>query len=484
MWKFAGVIFLVDIYPDSLFYASMAGLLSTLSAVLLGPWMGRFIDEHERLFVLRVTIIGQNWLVAAASAVYAVSLYHVSTLTPNQRFATFVFVTLVGMAILCFANINKVVIHKDWAVVLADGVSATQTKINATLRRVDLICSLFAPMAVGVIVAASSAWICCLTIAVWSVVSFFIEFYLSAKLMSSDLKFQQSKKNVEPKKVQRPDDASSKSYFDIIKAYVQHKCFWVSLSYCLLYLNFLTFHGVMMALVKMIGVTTLWISIGQALAGIAALASTFVVPPAILRFGLSKPGVASIWSQVFCLFPMTFCFAVLTFQEQQNNLQFYVILFFSLCTSRFGLWGFDLVETQMMQNFVDSREVGAINGMQMSLCNLMTVLSYLLTMTFPDPHNAKNPVMLSFTSLLLAAVIFTAAPKDGTDGPVNADGPVNSVDQAVFAFNENGEFVRVDGCIKEIAIQSPQIVEYDGIQRYTKGGKIFTVAADESSALA
>jgi iron-regulated transporter 1 len=37
------------VFPQSLFMVSAYGLLDNLARVALGPWVGSFVDRHERL---------------------------------------------------------------------------------------------------------------------------------------------------------------------------------------------------------------------------------------------------------------------------------------------------------------------------------------------------------------------------------------------------------------------------------------------------
>jgi iron-regulated transporter 1 len=78
-----------------------------------------------------------------------------------------------------------------------------------------------------------------------------------------------------------------------------------------------------------------------------------------------------------------------------------------LCSSRFGLWAFDLALSQIMQETVAADQVGVINGTADSLMDFMFLCSFLLTTIFPDPAKFMWPVLVSFGSVATAALLFT-----------------------------------------------------------------------------
>jgi solute carrier family 40 (iron-regulated transporter), member 1 len=64
VWEFASVIFLIAAYPQTLIPSSIFGLVTTASAILFGPTVGRWFDAHERLMSVRVAILVQRITVA------------------------------------------------------------------------------------------------------------------------------------------------------------------------------------------------------------------------------------------------------------------------------------------------------------------------------------------------------------------------------------------------------------------------------------
>jgi iron-regulated transporter 1 len=50
----------------------------------------------------------------------------------------------------------KLALHKDWLVVISDKNSAQLTELNASMRRIDLLCAIGAPLAVSMFSAYAS----------------------------------------------------------------------------------------------------------------------------------------------------------------------------------------------------------------------------------------------------------------------------------------------------------------------------------------
>ena len=55
-FEFASVLFLAHIYPDTLLYLSIYAIVRSASAIFLSPAIGRAIDKHGRLPIVRSSI--------------------------------------------------------------------------------------------------------------------------------------------------------------------------------------------------------------------------------------------------------------------------------------------------------------------------------------------------------------------------------------------------------------------------------------------
>ena len=89
----------------------------------------------------------------------------------------------------------------------------------------------------------------------------------------------------------------------------------------------------------------------------------------------------------------------------EKNGTLYVFTAF-LAMSRFGLWGFDLSVTQIMQEQVPQEVIGTVNGVQGSLCEMFQIVMYGLTLIITDPADFWILVSAAISNVCLAAVIY------------------------------------------------------------------------------
>eukprot|EP00672_Neobodo_designis_P015995 CAMPEP_0174841102 /NCGR_PEP_ID=MMETSP1114-20130205/9093_1 /TAXON_ID=312471 /ORGANISM="Neobodo designis, Strain CCAP 1951/1" /LENGTH=225 /DNA_ID=CAMNT_0016075275 /DNA_START=31 /DNA_END=704 /DNA_ORIENTATION=- len=179
MWKFAAVVFLLEIFPDTLLPASLFGFCESASGIAFGASVGDFIDANDRLPVIRRSIAGQNVTIFFASLLFAYAIYELTTWTDAGKWLVVWLIIIAGMIAKVASTMNKVSIHKDWCVVVAGGVRSVQTRVNANMRRVDMVCNIGAPLFVGVSSAVIQPAATCVVIAVWAAASMWVEFGLA-----------------------------------------------------------------------------------------------------------------------------------------------------------------------------------------------------------------------------------------------------------------------------------------------------------------
>lgn len=475
MWEFAAIIFLINIFPTSLFPSSLFGFAETIAGIVFGTTIGNYVDSTDRLTVIRVSIITQNVVILFASLVFVFALqtaeeeravrnntsdtnaagsaaprvvvvFYNSFLVDASTtdLVTLALIVISGMVAKVSSSLNKISIHKDWAVVLAGGDSKAQTTLNANMRRVDLTCAILAPLAVGVLSSVFSPMIACKFIASWSFVSMFIEFRLS-KTVYDDLPALQVPKRKQ-KAAAAADEASSgeseqaenekkknkkkggggggkeeededMSFFQLFDAYLTHPVFPISLPYCLLYISVLSFGGIMVAFLRTLGCSDWLLALGRALAAFVAIGSTFCVPSLVENLGLVSAGKLCLWLQIAALTPLAGVFFISLQHKhmptddpaaitEQTSVLFIGVVFASICLSRFGLWSFDIVQTQMMQESILLSYAGRVNGGQEILMNACYLVSYALTMVEDDPTKFAVPALVSYGSIFLAGVLF------------------------------------------------------------------------------
>jgi solute carrier family 40 (iron-regulated transporter), member 1 len=118
VWEFASVILLISAYPQTLLPSSLFGLLTTASAILFGPAIGRSLDSTARLKSVRSAIFCQRISVSAGCICLWAMI--VQTLTIRGKHGLFAVVILFGcVAKLAFVG-KTACIERDW-VFLSNG---------------------------------------------------------------------------------------------------------------------------------------------------------------------------------------------------------------------------------------------------------------------------------------------------------------------------------------------------------------------------
>ena len=214
--------------------------------------------------------------------------------------------------------------------------------------------------------------------------------------------------------------------------YRAHPCFWISIPYALLSISVLSFGGIMVAFLKTQGCSDGVLSIGRSVGSFISIIPTFAVPYLIPRKGLFRTGKYMLWSQVATLAPIVLAMlfglqragnsadkeigklvdpvtgAVISERVPEGTpLLFVIIVFVCVCASRFGIWGFDLAQMQMMQELVDKAETGRVNGSQELVVNACWLASFVLTIIFHNPALFVWPALVSFLAIFVAAIIYT-----------------------------------------------------------------------------
>ncbi|CAI5762094.1 solute carrier family 40 member 1 [Podarcis lilfordi] len=186
MWHFAVSVFLVELYGNSLLLTAVYGLVVAGSVLLLGAIIGDWVDKNPRLKVAQTSLIVQN-----ASVILCGILLMMVFLFKTQLLALYHgwLLTLCYILVITIANIanlastaTSITIQRDWVVVVAGENRSKLADMNATIRRIDQLTNILAPMAVGQIMTFGSPVIGCGFISGWNLISMCAEYMLLWKV--------------------------------------------------------------------------------------------------------------------------------------------------------------------------------------------------------------------------------------------------------------------------------------------------------------
>ncbi|XP_060113036.1 solute carrier family 40 member 1 [Heteronotia binoei] len=186
MWHFAVSVFLVELYGNSLLLTAVYGLVVAGSVLLLGAIIGDWVDKNPRLKVAQTSLIVQNACVILCGVLLMmVFLFKTELVALYQGWL----LTLCYILVITIANIANlastatgITIQRDWVVVVAGDNRNRLADMNATIRRIDQLTNILAPMAVGQIMTFGSPVIGCGFISGWNLISMCVEYLLLWKV--------------------------------------------------------------------------------------------------------------------------------------------------------------------------------------------------------------------------------------------------------------------------------------------------------------
>ncbi|XP_007069958.2 solute carrier family 40 member 1 isoform X1 [Chelonia mydas] len=186
MWHFAVSVFLVELYGNSLLLTAVYGLVVAGSVLLLGAIIGDWVDKNSRLKVAQTSLVVQNASVILCGIILMiVFLFKTQLLTLYSGWL----LTMCYILVITIANIanlastaTTITIQRDWIVVVAGEDRSKLADMNATVRRIDQLTNILAPMAVGQIMTFGSPVIGCGFISGWNLLSMCLEYLLLWKV--------------------------------------------------------------------------------------------------------------------------------------------------------------------------------------------------------------------------------------------------------------------------------------------------------------
>ncbi|KAJ3106729.1 hypothetical protein HDU97_005655 [Phlyctochytrium planicorne] len=459
----ATALILSYIFPSNLFYISVYSLIQTSSAVLLGSMVGAWVERtRTRLGAFVGTVIAQKLgIVGASLTLWVVQKWFLDESQAVWKWILFAVAVACG-CVMRSGNVGMAIgVERDWVVVMAKGDGDVLMRLNLHLRRVDLFCKLVATLFVSFVATWLTIPGTTLGVAGWCLVSLPVELLLvsvvyrkiPALAVPRGSPSESVGANVVPDEgwetagrtgaeegeasgdsprgyatmgtqAQGPPDvdnnemAAKKHENALVRAMAAWKLFGkhpihlASIAISLLYFTTITFGGVMVTYLLSLGYSAELLAGMKGLAVISGLMATVTLPKLSGAIGLVRSGLWGIWSEFLSLVPMVLA-VVMVGRGSGGGISggWTIALFGGAVVSRWGLWTFDLVETQLLQESVSNNDAGVINGVQFSLQNVFELSSYVVTMVWYDPSDFYISVILSAGAVFLACLFYTVYAK-------------------------------------------------------------------------
>ena len=136
-------------------------------------------------------------------------------------------------------------------------------------------------------------------------------------------------------------------------------------------MNYLLYRGMSM------GQVGIWRGVSSAV----GLVGTIAYKVSANHLKLSTTGM---WSIVYQLIFISFSFVSMFISDFTISM---VLLVFGVCTSRIGLYVFEITVTQLMQEYIPESIRGNIGGIQNSLNAFFQLSSFVVCVIYPNPKD-------------------------------------------------------------------------------------------------
>jgi solute carrier family 40 (iron-regulated transporter), member 1 len=410
-FEFGAVLFLANIFPGTLLPLSVYALFRAACAIVFAPAIGRYIDNGQRLKVIRASIVWQRSAVVVSCILFWVML------TQKKRLPDWSVYALLGMNILlaCVEKlctiVNTVSLERDWVIVIAHSDESALRQLNSQMRRIDLFCKLVSPLVIALIDGVSVQFAILVTFCINNV-SMVVEYALIASVYKAvpALATREGSGDPETQSVQsepHPSFWGRLSFVDNLKIYVSQRAFLPSLSLSMLYLTVLSFAGQMVTYLLSVGYTSIVVGLVRTFSTVFELSATWLAPKVMGRIGPLRSGMWFLSLQMICL-----TVAVLVFWTVPVPFWAAAGLVAGIIISRVGLWGFDLSAQIIIQEEVEPQCRGAFSTTEAALQNFSELCAYASTIVFFKPSQFKYPTMMSVAAVYIAGALYAKFLRD------------------------------------------------------------------------
>uniref|UniRef100_A0A674DF74 Solute carrier family 40 member n=1 Tax=Salmo trutta TaxID=8032 RepID=A0A674DF74_SALTR len=463
MWHFAISVFLIELYGRNLLLTAIFGLVVAGSVLLLGALIGDWVDRNPRNKVAHASLLVQNISVTVCSIVLMlVFLYKQWIESIWDGWLTVVCYTVV-IVLADVANLAStaltIAIQRDWIVVITGYNRGHLAGMNATMRRIDQVTNILAPLAVGQVMTLASNVIGCGFILGWNLVSLIVEFIFLSRVYrivpalsvkppvpedgqaSLERPAERTEGLVERRgsQGQCPDVLVTVTCKDGWRAYYRQDVFLAGMGLAFLYTTVLGFDCITTGYAYTQGISGSLLSLLMGVSAITGLMGTVMFTKLRKAYGLVNTGIISSCLHLCCLLlcvcsvfapgsPMdlrllmpfldananstlaepllpdrssihwtnnTVLFENMPSGMEPDSYISIILLFLGVITARIGLWSFDLTVTQLLQENICESERGVVNGVQSSMNYLMDLLHFIMVISAPQPQHFGILVIIS-----------------------------------------------------------------------------------------
>jgi len=285
-------------------------------------------------------------------------------------------------------------VEREWSAALCSGDDKALTRLNGAMRALDLSAGLLAPAAAGAILQLAGPRAACLLLGGLNAACFWPEtLLLSAAQAAAPVLAAPRQPPAAPEDSPGPRAA--------IALYLAQPVLQPAVCLALLYLTVLSMGFVMTAYLHWAGLRDLEIALLRAAGSLTGLLATALVP-CLTPARLSLRGVAAL-ALLYQLLWLALGAAPVLRGGARDAARWLAL---AVAFSRTGLWGADLAISQLLQQEVPREALGAINGVQASLCAAFEIAAYSAGLLANRPTRFPALVAGSLAAVSLSTALF------------------------------------------------------------------------------
>lgn len=409
MWEFTAGILLMQLTGGrSLQLPAALGFFMLSTVVVLGGRVGGLLDGISAIEGPIVCYAIQSVCIAAAA---------LSTALPDFIGVSPTYAVIATITLSCVSKLasmgSRVAVERRWSKALSRGGTQHEESqrlalFNGRLRTIDLSCKVMAPVGAGVVMSCFGNNAVAIMVAGFNLLAWPVEVFALRRVYSDPWCREQLEEAScqSPKSPAVSADSAAPKQSPFRLYFSQHGLWPSALALSFLHLTVLSFGNVMTAYIITLGVDVSIISFFRSLGEVFGITASIIAPILIKRIGPSKSAVFFIWFQLTMLIPSGI--GASSWARGLDPLLSSSLLVGGVGVSRLGLWGFDLSVTQLMQEKTEPPSaLGAVSGVQESLCSTFGALGMFSGVVMSDPLQFQYLAFGSLISVASAAVLHT-----------------------------------------------------------------------------
>lgn len=442
MWWFAGGVFMLHLQDDDLRLTAIYGLVIAASVIMFGASIGNWIDRTKRLTAAKTFLIVQNTCVSLCALILSGFIGYKDKIDPSYQHYGVIIVSVLAILLASIARLASsgvnIIIQKDWIVVIANNNTDKLARMNSVLRTIELTTYMLAPAAGGLLLDYIGYIGTGIFIAVWNIVSVFLEFTLLLLIYRKYPKLGSIRKPEDDNK--NEDEEKRNVVKDTIegwKTYLNHPVRNAGLGLAFLFMTVLGFDNITYGYCLLQGVPHLALGVLVGISALIGVLGSVAYPPIRARVGIERTGLIGMFLlistsslAVLSAFlpgsPMDLNFFItgsnstnntggvdpvievssLTFDEVVQKYSSVSVFLLGIILARFGLWIVDLTINQILQERVAEDKRGVVNGVQDSLNNSLDLLKCVFVIILPDMETFAILIFLSFVSINIGWLMY------------------------------------------------------------------------------